>query len=104
MVLKSFNTEGTMDIHVELLVEPDRIDDAQHIRAQALAKAGLGDGRQVRVRVVRRSIDARARMPRFQLRVAVGGTDTASSVFAPRPLAARGWSWSGPGRAAISRP
>ena len=27
--------------HVDLLVEPDNIDDAQYVRVQALAKAGL---------------------------------------------------------------
>ncbi|SFL64587.1 hypothetical protein SAMN05421830_104180 [Desulfomicrobium norvegicum] len=73
-------------IHVDLLVEPDNIDDAAYIRAQALAKAGMDDDGGVRVRVVRRSVDARAKMPRFLLRIAVGGNDTAPSVFTPRPL------------------
>ena len=72
--------------HVDLLVEPDNINDAAHIRAQALLKAGLDDDGGVRVRVVRRSVDARAKMPRFLSRIAIGGTDTAPSVFAPRPL------------------
>jgi uncharacterized FAD-dependent dehydrogenase len=73
-------------IHVDLLVEPDNIDDAAYIRAQALTKAGMDDDGGVRVRVVRRSVDARAKMPRFLLRIAVGGSDTAPSVFTPRPL------------------
>lgn len=72
--------------HVELLVEPDKRDDAEYVRAQALAKAGLEDDGQIRVRVERRSIDARAKMPRFQLRVAVGGVDRAASVFQPKAL------------------
>ena len=72
--------------HIDLLVEPDNIDDAQYVRAQALAKAGLEDDGLIRVRVERRSIDARAKMPRFQLRVAVGGVDGAASVFQPKAL------------------
>lgn len=71
-------------MHVDLLVAPDHIDDAGHIRAAALAKAGLADDGDVAVRVVRRSIDARARMPRFQLRVAVGGGERPLSTFQPR--------------------
>lgn len=72
--------------HVDLLVAPDDIDDARHIRAAALAKAGLEDDGRMGVAVVRRSIDARAKMPRFQLRVAVGGQDRSASNFEPRPL------------------
>lgn len=72
--------------HVDLLVAPDHIDDARHIRAAALAKAGLEDDGRMGVAVVRRSIDARAKMPRFQLRVAVGGQDRSASNFEPRPL------------------
>jgi hypothetical protein len=75
--------------HVEIMVEPDRIGDAAHIRALALAKAGRSEDGGAKVRVVRRSIDARARMPRFQLRVAVGGEDRVSSAFRPRPLGGR---------------
>ena len=76
-------------VHVDVLVEPDKHDDAAYVRAQALAKAGLDDDGNVRVRVVRRSIDARAKMPRFLLRVAVGGTDASPSVFAPKRLGGR---------------
>lgn len=76
-------------VHVDLVVEPDKHDDAAHVRALALARAGLDDDGDIRVRVVRRSIDARARMPRFQLRVAVGGSDRAPAVFAPRALGDR---------------
>jgi hypothetical protein len=56
------------------------------------------------VRVVRRSIDARARVPRFQLRVAVGGEERGASVFRPLRLAGKGPWWSGPGPAGISPP
>jgi len=73
-------------VHVDLLLEPDKHDDAAYVRAQALAKAGLDDDGKIRVRVVRRSIDARARMPRFQLRVAVGGSDRTLAAFAPKAL------------------
>jgi uncharacterized FAD-dependent dehydrogenase len=73
-------------VHVDVLVEPDKHDDAAFVRAQALAKAGLDDDGSIRVRVVRRSIDARAKMPRFLLRVAVGGSDATPSVFAPKAL------------------
>jgi uncharacterized protein len=76
-------------IHVDLLVAPDDMGDAQHIRAAALAKAGLQDDGLVTVRVVRRSIDARAKMPRFQLRVAVGKEAGPVSVFQPKPLGER---------------
>ncbi|GAB6112123.1 NAD(P)/FAD-dependent oxidoreductase [Desulfomicrobium salsuginis] len=79
-------TSTTDTVHVEILVEPDRIGDAAHIRAQALAKAGRPDSDPAPVRVVRRSIDARARMPRFQLRVAVGGEERGASIFRPAPL------------------
>ncbi len=72
--------------YVDVLVEPDNIDDAQHVRAQALAKAGVDDDGLIRVRVVRRSIDARAKMPRFQLRIALGGEDETASVFQPKAL------------------
>jgi uncharacterized FAD-dependent dehydrogenase len=73
-------------IQVEIMVEPDRINDAAHIRALALAKAGRTETDPAPVRVVRRSIDARARVPRFQLRVAVGGEERGASVFRPLPL------------------
>ena len=76
-------------IHVDLLVEPDNIGDARHIRAAALVKAGLEDDGLVAVRVVRRSIDARAKMPRFQLRVAVGAEAGPVSVFQPQALGER---------------
>ena len=38
------------------------------------------------MRIVRRSVDARARMPRFLLRVAVGGEEEARRSFEPRAL------------------
>lgn len=75
-----------MKTHVEVMVSPDMIEDAAFIRAQALAKAGMDDDGRIRVRVVRRSIDARAKMPRFQLRVAVGGVDESASTFQPKAL------------------
>ena len=40
-------------------------------------RAGLPENSAARVRIVRRSVDARARMPRFLLRVAVGGEEKA---------------------------
>ncbi|NCC94089.1 MAG: FAD-binding protein, partial [Opitutae bacterium] len=73
-------------IHVEILVDPDHIEDRQAIRALALAKAKLLDDGLVRVQVERRSIDARARMPRFLLRVAIGGHARQGSTFQPKAL------------------
>ena len=71
---------------VDLIVDPDHMGDAQMIRSLALARAGLRDDGQLRVRVTRRSIDARSKMPRFLLRVAVGGEDPVRTCFRPRPL------------------
>lgn len=76
-------------IHVEILVAPEHIEDRQTIRALALAKAKLHDDGHVRVQVERRSIDARARMPRFLLRVAIGGQTRQGSTFQPKALGAR---------------
>jgi uncharacterized FAD-dependent dehydrogenase len=73
-------------VHVDVLVEPDRLGDAPFIRARALVAAGLDDDAHEPVRVVRRSIDARSKMPRFLLRVAVGGEERERSIFRPRPL------------------
>ena len=74
------------EVQVEILVEPDRIGDAAHIRSSVLAKAGRKENDAAKVRVIRRSIDARARMPRFQLRVAIGGDEREASVFRPLPV------------------
>ena len=74
--------------HVDIMVEPDRIGDARFIRELAFSKAGTRDDGNVPVRVVRRSIDARSKMPRFLLRVAIGGDDRQASAF--RPLAPGG--------------
>lgn len=73
-------------VQVELLVDPDHVGDAAYIRTQALARAGRVDDDQTRVRVLRRSIDARAKMPRFLLRVVVGGAEPQASVFQPQKL------------------
>jgi hypothetical protein len=75
--------------HVDIMVEPDRIGDAQYIRELALSKAGQRDDGDVPVRVVRRSIDARSKMPRFLLRVAVGGEGRQASAFRPQPPAGK---------------
>jgi len=74
---------------VEIFVEPGKIGDAAHIRALALAKAGCRDDGRTPVRVLRRSIDARARMPRFLLRVAVGGEERMRGAFRPVPLSGK---------------
>jgi len=88
--LKNSTIKESGDVtHVEVLIEPDNIEDARYIRAAALVKAGLEDDGLVAVRVVRRSIDARAKMPRFQLRVAVGGEDRPITAFAPKTLGER---------------
>jgi len=72
--------------HVDVMVEPDRMGDAAFIRDLALTRAGVRDDGAVPVRVVRRSIDARSRMPRFLLRVAVGGGERSASTFRPAAL------------------
>jgi uncharacterized FAD-dependent dehydrogenase len=85
MVLKNSHT-APMDAElVDILVDPDSIGDAARIRTLALARAGRKEHDAAAVRVVRRSIDARSRMPRFQLRVAVGGGERAASIFCPAP-------------------
>ena len=72
--------------HVDVMVEPDRMGDAAFIRDLALTRAGVRDDGVVSVRVVRRSIDARSRMPKFLLRVAVGGGERSASAFRPAAL------------------
>lgn len=78
-------------LRVDIVVGPDEIGDAQAVRAQALAKAGVADDGVVDVRVERRSIDARSTTPRFQLRVAIGESAEPRAVagFQPRVLDGR---------------
>ncbi|GAB6096754.1 FAD-binding protein [Desulfatiferula olefinivorans] len=72
---------------VDIAAGPDEARDAELIRALALEKAGQMRGA---VRIVRRSIDARSRQVRYQLRVMVG--DDAAAIrpveehFRPVPL------------------
>jgi len=75
--------------YVELLIAPDLIQDSAAIRAMALERLGLSPDDLAPVRVVRRSIDARSRMPRFLLKLAVGAGETARSEFRPGPLGDR---------------
>lgn len=70
----------------DLTVEPDQAGDMQFVRSLALHRAALPENADVRVRIMRRSVDARARMPRFLLRVAVGGADRIRSGFQPARL------------------
>lgn len=71
---------------LDLTIEPDQAGDLKLIRSLALHRAGLPENSAARVRIVRRSVDARARMPRFLLRVAVGGEEKARRGFEPRSL------------------
>ncbi|MBU1170409.1 MAG: FAD-dependent monooxygenase [Proteobacteria bacterium] len=75
---------------VEIILEPEKAGSAEEIRIHALKKAGLEQGE---VRVLRRSIDARSRHPRYSLRVAVGDEleKNLSQLehFKPLPLSGR---------------
>ena len=71
--------------YVELLIAPDLIQDAAAIRAMALDRLGLNPDDPTPVRVVRRSLAARSRMPRLLLKRAVGAGETARTEFRPGP-------------------
>jgi hypothetical protein len=72
---------------VDIVAGPEEGRDADVIRALALSKAGRVQGA---IRVIRRSIDARSRQVRYQLRVMVGDDEAAirpvAEHFRPAPL------------------
>ena len=75
--------------HVDIMVEPDIVSTTRVLFApRPWPRPGWSDdGGNMPVRVVRRSIDARAKMPRFLLRVAIGGDRRAGfGVSSPWPL------------------
>jgi len=80
---------GSVSI-VEIFLRPEQVRNPEEILRQALEKAGRDRGE---VRVIRRSIDARPRQPRYLLRVAVGDDPEAvrpsEETFMPRALGGR---------------
>jgi uncharacterized protein len=80
------------EIFVDINVYPDQIDNPDTIRELALKKAGQTDLNEIGVRVVRRSVDARSRRPKFILRVVVGKIspeEMSESIFKPAKLGNR---------------
>ncbi|MFA6012920.1 MAG: FAD-binding protein [Desulfobacteraceae bacterium] len=76
------------DIRVEITVEPDQVDCSATIRRLALGKAGMPNNADVAVRVVRRSVDARSKIPKFVMSVAVESVEKKRNCyqFSPKPL------------------
>ncbi len=76
----------------DISIDPDQIGDHQAVRRAALAKAGIMDRPEVSVRVLRRSVDARSRSPKFVLHVQVeesAGQTREPVRFCPRSLTGR---------------
>ena len=83
---------GVKDSRFDITVEPDQVDSPDVIRRLALVKAGMPDSPGISVRVVRRSVDARSRVPKFALSVAVeegSATEPEPFRFRPLPLSGR---------------
>jgi uncharacterized FAD-dependent dehydrogenase len=57
------------EVTVQIAIPPEHCDDAVYIRKQALLKAGIHDDPELRAEVLRRSIDARKKQPRYVLKV-----------------------------------
>jgi uncharacterized protein len=77
---------------VDIAVDPEEMNFPDAIRKKALAKAGMPDTAEVSIRIIRRSVDARSRMPKFILRVAVGSGESAALLenpFHPRSVGDR---------------
>ena len=73
---------------VEVKIDPANITDPERIRKAALRKAGLVDTHAMEARVIRRSIDARSRSPKYVCQVQLGPAPKApeGSVFCPEKL------------------
>ncbi len=71
---------------VDIVLSPADAADSTSVRRAALAAAGLSPDDVARVRVVKRSIDARARPPRIQLRVEIGADVEPHARVAPLAL------------------
>ncbi len=71
---------------VDIVLSPAAAADPARVREAAEAAAGLGAGESRGVRIVKRSIDGRAREPRIQLRVEIAREDFAPDVVVPTEL------------------
>jgi uncharacterized protein len=71
---------------VDIVLSPAAAADPDQVREGAEAAAGLAAGDARGVRIVKRSIDGRAREPRIRLRVEVGRDELAPIVMAPAAL------------------
>ena len=79
-------------LYAEITVLPEEMAQTDVIRAKALKKAAIGETKGLSIRVVRRSLDARSRMPKFILKVAIGdeeGGKRGVNPFRPRSLGER---------------
>jgi uncharacterized FAD-dependent dehydrogenase len=66
---------------VEISIRPELRDDHLAIRTTALKKVGLKDREELDVKVIRRSIDARKKNPRYICKVSIGtSTDNTTST------------------------
>lgn len=76
---------------VDIRIPADRIHLPDAVRLAVLEKAGLPNSPEFVTRIVRRSIDARSRMPRFALQVAIAPQDAPEPEWAEfRPVALTG--------------
>ena len=72
---------------VDLVLSPAAAADPIRVREAAAAAAGIPEAEARGIRILKRSVDARAREPRIQLRVEVGSDELAVRPLAPAPLA-----------------
>ncbi len=68
---------------VDIAVDPDEMNSPEMIRKKALKKAEMADGPDISFRIIRRSVDARSRMPGFILRVALGRVEPPGPLESP---------------------
>jgi uncharacterized FAD-dependent dehydrogenase len=74
-------------IVVEVALDPDLFGNEAAIRNAALMKAGVADSSDVKTVVVKRSIDARSRRPKYMYRVSVGAAEERKvETFRPQSL------------------
>ncbi len=71
---------------VDIVMSPAAAADPSQVREAAEVAAGFGAGEARGVRIVKRSIDGRARQPRMQLRVEVSRDELAPEVAVPAEL------------------
>ncbi|OBQ52378.1 NAD(P)/FAD-dependent oxidoreductase [Halodesulfovibrio spirochaetisodalis] len=73
---------------VEVKIDPRDIHNPKAVRKAALRKAGLPDTREIKLHIVRRSIDARSRSPKYVCQIQLGEApqEESGSVFCPVKL------------------